>query len=119
MTRTPVAVCDDVLVASHPTELCNLNKSTAECLNVARVSHPVPVPALLPDPGLPDPGQPVDCGVCTGGDSGLTSGDSGWTSGDSGQTGGDSGQYGSEAFGVATISLSISSHKTLNSEKFI
>ena len=59
-------------------------------------------PALLPDHG-----QPVDSGVCTGGDSGLTGGDSGLTGGDSGQTGG-------EAYGVAAVSLSFSSHKNLN-----
>ena len=88
-------------------EMCNPNESTPECLNVAHVSHPVPVPALLPDHG-----QPVDCGVCTGGDSGLTGGDSGWTGGDSGQTGGDSGQSGGEACGVAAVSLSFLSHKT-------
>ena len=92
---------------SNSSEIFNPNESNSECLNVAHVSHPVPVPALLPDHG-----QPVDCGVCTGGDSGLTGGDSGWTGGDSGQTGGDSGQSGSEAYGVAAVSLSFLSHKT-------
>ena len=54
----------------------------------------------------------------TGGDSGLTGGDSGLTGGDSGLTGGDSGQTGGEAYGVAAVSLSFSSHKNLNLVKF-
>ena len=127
MTRTPAAMCDVPLVASHPTdpshdltsptysrpEICNLNELASECLSVAQVSHPVPVPALLPDHG-----QPVDSGVCTGGDSGLTGGDSGLTGCDSGLTGCDSGQTGGEAYGVAAVSLSFSSHKYFNSVTF-
>ena len=113
----PVTPTDPSYDLTSPTysrpETCNLNELASECLGVAHVSHPVPVPALLPDHG-----QPVDSGVCTGGNSGLTGGDSGLTGCDSGLTGCDSGQTGGEAYGVAAVSLSFSSHKYLNSVTF-
>ena len=120
--RTPAALCVDNLVASHlkvlsldqtcayndRSEMCNFAELPTECLAVARVPHPVPMQALLPDHD-----QPADRGACTGGDSGLTGGDSSQTGCDScqtgcdsGQTGCDSGQTGGEAFGVAAVSLS-------------
>jgi hypothetical protein len=129
MPRTPAAMCDVPLAASHPTdpshdqtspynnrsELCNFDELPSECLTVAHVPHPVLVPALLHDHGQPaDRGASIggDSGL-TGGDSGLTGGDSGLTGGDSGQPGGESGQTGGEAYGVAAVSLSFSSHKYL------